>query len=303
MIYTPEPDDVRIRERNMIKPIEGIGKARERRMAQPDPVQERKISVKADSLEKAYDIYDSEYQKTIGLFFGGKSKRRFAAVTDMTFEIRSGEVIGVLGINGSGKSTLMKLIAGSDTPTKGDITVDGEVALLAATVGMDNMLTGIENIEYKCLLLGYSKHKIEQIKKHVIDFADVGVFINQPLNAYSSGMRARLGFAISISVDPDVLIIDEALSVGDATFSHKCITKFKAMKKSGKTIFYVSHSVANMSEFCDRIMWINAGRLMMLDKPRIVLRSYKEFIKEINELDSYHRKELVQRWEKSRMYV
>ena len=190
-----------------------------------------------------------------------KSKARlFTALDDVTIDVPAGEVLAILGKNGSGKSTLLKIITGVTTPTSGEVEVKGRISsMLELTSGFDLELSGMDNIYLRALALGIPKEEVEQRKQDIIDFADIGEHINQPVRTYSSGMKARLGFAVSVSVDPDILIVDEVLSVGDDIFKLKCIEKMEEFRLKGKTILFVSHSLFTVKAFCTLGMWINEG--------------------------------------------
>ena len=231
-----------------------------------------------------YPMYHSDGERLKGLILPNYKPRMFTALEDINLELKKGEIIGIIGLNGSGKSTLSSIIAGITFPTEGTVESNGEVSMLSANAGMENNLTGIENIKYKGILLGFSKKMIENIQQDIIDFADIGEHINQPLRTYSSGMRSRLGFAISVHMDPDILIIDEALSVGDNSFADKCIAKMNEFKEREKTILFVSHSVMQMEGFCDKVMWLNKGKILGIEKPKNILLPYCGFAREFNAL-------------------
>lgn len=242
------------------------------------------IAVKCINLCKKYPLYNKDIDKLKGLLFSHFKPNEFTALSNINLEIKKGEILGIIGLNGSGKSTLASIITGITYPSDGEVQVDGEVSMLSASAGMDNQLTGIENIRYKCILLGFSKSKIDEIQDDIIDFADIGIHINQPLRTYSSGMRSRLGFAISVHVDPDILIIDEALAVGDNSFTEKCLVKMNEFKQNGKTILFVSHSVSQMENFCDRVMWLHKGKVLGIEKPSDMILPYSGFAREINSM-------------------
>ena len=182
----------------------------------------------------------------------------------MNFQIRRGETVAFLGANGSGKSTILKMITGVSTPTKGEITVEGRInALLELTAGFNQECTGRENIYIKCSILNMTKDEIADIEKDIIDFADIGEYLDQPVKMYSSGMKARLGFAISVNIVPDILIIDEVLSVGDRDFKDKCLKKVKELITSDDiTVLFVTHSMSMAKEFCDRGIVLKKGKLL-----------------------------------------
>lgn len=247
-------------------------------------MEENKYSIIAKNISKGYKMYSSPKQKLLDLILPKGAGKTFYALKDISFKVEKGEVVGLLGLNGSGKSTLSNILGGVSMPTSGEIEINGEASLIAIGIGMNNFLTGIENIELKALMMGYKKNEIEEIKQEIIDFADIGEFINQPLRTYSSGMRARLGFAISVYTNPDILVIDEALSVGDPTFTQKCLDKMNEFKKSGKTIFFVSHSLPQIKQFCNKAMWLEYGRLKEYGDVEEVLPKYQEYINEINKM-------------------
>lgn len=200
------------------------------------------------------------------------------ALKNVSLKVPKGDVVGILGINGSGKSTFSHLLIGATSPTTGKIEVEGVVSLIAISSGLNGQLTGRENIELKGLMLGFSPKEIREIEEHVIQFADLGKFIDQPVKTYSSGMKSRLGFAISVHVNPDILVVDEALSVGDQTFYEKCLSKFDEFKAQGKTIFFVSHSMSQIRRFCESAIWLHQGELKAYGPVRDVIRDYQQFL-------------------------
>lgn len=251
------------------------------------------IAIKCTNLYKKYPLYSKDIDKLKGLLLPHFKPQEFTALSNVNLEIKKGEILGIIGLNGSGKSTLASIITGITYPTSGEVEVDGEVSMLSASAGMDNQLTGIENIRYKCILLGFSDLKIDEIQDDIINFADIGIHINQPLRTYSSGMRSRLGFAISVHIDPDILIIDEALSVGDNSFAEKSLSKIDEFKHKGKTIIFVSHSVNQMEDFCDKVMWIDKGRIVGFEKPSDIIMPYCGFAREVNAMTSSERERLT----------
>lgn len=249
------------------------------------------IAVKCEHLTKRYPIYHGDLERLKGLLLPGYRPEEFTALSDVSLTFQKGEIVGVIGLNGSGKSTLSSLIAGITYPTEGDVEVNGKVNMLSANAGMENHLTGMENIEYKCTLLGFSPEKIKEIKPEIVDFADIGIYINQPVRTYSSGMRSRLGFAISIHMDPDILIIDEALAVGDNSFSQKCLGKMQEIKESSKTVLFVSHSVMQMQDFCDKVIWLHRGKVIGMEKPENILIPYCWFARDFSSMTYEERNE------------
>lgn len=242
------------------------------------------VVIKCENLYKEYPMFKGDGERLKGLFMHNYTPRMFTALNNVSIEFKKGEIVGLIGLNGSGKSTLASIITGITFPTKGGLMVKGEVNMLSANAGMENNLTGIENIEYKGILLGFPKKYIETIKQDIIDFADIGEHIMQPLRTYSSGMRSRLGFSISVHMNPDILIIDEALAVGDNSFTDKCLDRMSEFKENGKTILFVSHAVTQMTRFCDKVAWLNKGILLGIDKPERMIQPYCGFAKEFNNM-------------------
>ncbi|WP_339194213.1 teichoic acids export ABC transporter ATP-binding subunit TagH [Aeribacillus sp. FSL W8-0870] len=234
----------------------------------------------ARNITKKYKLYHNNRERILDLIFPKSYGEDFYALADVSFEADKGDVIGFLGINGSGKSTLSNIIAGIVPQTFGTIQVNGEASLIAVNAGLKNDLTGRDNIELKCLMLGFSKEEIKEMEPKIIEFSELEKFIDQPVKSYSSGMKSRLGFAISVTVNPDILIIDEALSVGDKAFAEKSLAKMKEFKEMGKTMIFVSHSIGQMKEFCDKALWLEYGMVKDFGSINEVIPKYENFIKE-----------------------
>ncbi|MDQ0254504.1 teichoic acid transport system ATP-binding protein [Evansella vedderi] len=208
----------------------------------------------------------------------------FFALRNINFEANKGEVIGFVGVNGSGKSTLSNIIAGIVPETSGTVDVRGVASLIAVNSGLKKDLSGRDNIELKCLMLGFSKKEIQEMEQEIIEFAELERFIDQPVKSYSSGMKSRLGFAISTKIDPDILIIDEALSVGDKAFAHKSLEKMKEFKEQGKTMIFVSHSNEQIKEFCEKVLWLEFGQVKAYGTVEEIIPEYEKFLKKFKKM-------------------
>ena len=226
----------------------------------------------------------------------GKEKKKFGkaaafyALKDISFQIPKTEVVGILGTNGSGKSTMATLLAGIASPDEGAISVTGEQALISINTGLNLQLTGLENIELKGALLGLKRHRINEIIDGVIEFAELGEFLYQPVKKYSSGMRSRLGFSINLCLDTDIIIVDEALSVGDKGFAHKCMKRMREIKKEGKTIIFISHSLPQVEKFCETAIWIEGGMMQEYGDVAGVASRYSEYVDRLNALSAKDKK-------------
>ena len=252
-------------------------------------------------MEKEYAIEFKHVSKIYSLKSKSKKvkSKKFYALKDINFKIPKGEVVGILGTNGSGKSTMSVILAGISEVDEGEMIVSGEQALIAIQTGLNVQLTGEENIELKGALLGLTKKRIEEIKQTVIDFAEIGDFLYQPVKKYSSGMKSRLGFSINLALDPDILIVDEALSVGDKGFAQKCINKMIELKNSGKTIVFISHSLPQVRSFCNTALWIEAGMMKEYGEVNEVCDHYAQYVDYYNALDAAgKKKEREEKFEK-----
>ncbi|MEN2666119.1 ABC transporter ATP-binding protein [Listeria aquatica] len=237
----------------------------------------------AVSLKNITKTFQLKRKKFSDFFrFRHESVAYFQALEDISFQVKQGSCIGFIGLNGSGKSTLSSLIADHLVPSKGEIKRNGKVSLLAISSGLKPNLTGTENIELKLLLMGFKSSEIESRIENIVRFTELHDFIHQPIKQYSSGMKARLGFGIAIQTDPDILIIDEALAVGDLTFYEKCLNEIERFKQAGKTIFFVSHAISQIREICDQVAWLHYGELKLFGESEEVCLEYSKFIHHFN---------------------
>lgn len=223
---------------------------------------ENKTMIKFDHVSKDYILFKSDAERFKSLFFKPKNAKHHMALKDVSVEIFEGESVGIIGDNGAGKSTLLKMITGVAFPDTGEVTVNGTVAaLLELTAGFALEMSGRENIYLRGYTLGLKDSYIKEIEGRIIDFAELGDYIDQPVRTYSSGMKMRLGFAINVNIDPDILVIDEALSVGDATFKKKCKNRIGEIIKQGTTVLYVSHSKDSVKEMCTKAIYLKKGEV------------------------------------------
>lgn len=245
---------------------------------------QKEYAIVAKQISKVYKMYTKQSDKLKDLFMGKASGKEFYALKKVSISVEKGDSVGLIGLNGSGKSTLANILCGISQPTHGEISINGTTSMIAISSGLNSALTGMENIELKGLMIGLSKKQIEDLKEEIIEFADVGEFINQPVKTYSSGMKSRLGFAISININPDIIVIDEALSVGDVTFTQKCLDKMNEFREKGKTIFFVSHSINQVEEFCNKALWLEYGMMKAYGDVEEVIPMYKRFVERFNRM-------------------
>lgn len=224
-------------------------------------MQEKDVVIEFDHVTKMYKLFKNDKKRFLSLFFKNIKYHEKKAVNDVSFQIRRGESVALFGRNGAGKSTILKMITGVCFPTSGEITVKGRVsALLELTSGFDPEFTGRENIYLKGQLLGLKDKEIRELEQEIIDFAEIEEYIDQPVRTYSSGMKARLGFSISVNIRPEILIVDEALSVGDEEFRRKCTKKInEIISKENVTLLFVTHATGVASDFCKRGMVMEKG--------------------------------------------
>ena len=239
---------------------------------------EKIISVKG--LKKAYKLYNKPSDRLFDAF--GLKKNCYSvnyALKGVDIDIYKGETVGIIGTNGSGKSTLLKIITGVLNATEGDVKVNGRIsALLELGAGFNQEYNGIENVYLNGTMMGFTEKEIEKRLPDILEFADIGDYVYQPVKTYSSGMFVRLAFAVAINIDPEILIVDEALSVGDVFFQSKCYHKFEEFKKSGKTIIFVSHDLSSISKYCDRVLVLNKGDKVAEGKPKEMIDVYKQIL-------------------------
>ena len=240
------------------------------------------VAIKVDNLVKKYNMYDNPMDRLKEVCSIRKKcyHKEFSALNGISFEVEKGDAIGIMGKNGCGKSTLLKMITGVLEPTSGTIEVNGKVsAILELGTGFNPEYTGIQNIYLNGTMMGCSNEEVNKKLQSIIDFADIGDFINQPVKIYSSGMFARLAFAVAINVNPDILIVDEALAVGDTRFQIKCINKMKSLKEQGTTILFVSHATEQIKRFCNKAIWIKDGNIKEQGPASEVADLYEDFMK------------------------
>lgn len=229
------------------------------------------------SLTKEFQIFSKLSSTCKELFFKASHSKKTVALSNINFHVNMGEVLGIIGRNGAGKSTLLQLICGTLTPTAGTVSVNGKIgALLELGAGFHPDFTGIENIYLNASTMGLSKKQIDKILDQIVDFADIGEYINHPVRTYSTGMSMRLAFSVATSTSPDVLVIDEALSVGDQEFSQKSFNRIMELRDMGTTILFCSHSTYQVEALCDRVLWLEKGKMVKLGPSKEVTTAYQE---------------------------
>lgn len=264
----------------------------------------KEIAIKVENVSKLYKLYDKpsdRLRESLGIAKKKLYKEHYA-LQNISFDIKKGETVGIIGTNGSGKSTMLKIITGVLNQTEGNIEINGRIsALLELGAGFNMEYTGIENVYLNGTMIGFSKEEIDEKLQDILDFADIGDFVYQPVKTYSSGMFVRLAFAVAINIDPEILIVDEALSVGDVFFQAKCYKKFEEFKKMGKTIMFVSHDMGSIRKYCDRVILLNQGVQVaegtaseMVDLyKRIVVREDAYKVKNIEDLENVEKEKKI----------
>ena len=243
-------------------------------------------AIKITNLTKIYKLYARNRDRlkdSLGLSKKAAYKEHYA-LKNVDMEVKVGESIGIIGVNGSGKSTILKIITGVLSPTAGEVEINGRIsALLELGAGFNMEYTGLENVYLNGTMMGFTRKEIDERLQDILDFADIGDFVHQPVKTYSSGMFVRLAFAVAINIDPEILIVDEALSVGDVFFQAKCYHKFEEFKKMGKTILFVSHDLTSIAKYCDRVILLNKGVKLAEGNPKDMVNMYKKLL--VHQLD------------------
>ena len=239
------------------------------------------LSIDVQNVTKVYSLYKRPSDRLIDTFhlMPWKKYPKNLALNDVSFSVKKGETVGIIGTNGSGKSTILKIITGVLTPTKGKALVEGRIsALLELGAGFNAEYTGVENVYLNGTTMGLTKEEIEKKLPEILEFADIGEYVYSPVKTYSSGMFVRLAFAVAINIDPEILIVDEALSVGDVFFQAKCYRKFEEFKRQGKTILFVSHDLSSIAKYCDRVILLNKGDKLGEGSPKEMIDLYKQVL-------------------------
>lgn len=244
------------------------------------------FSIKTEGLTKEYHIYDRPMERLKELFLNQRKHRVFRALGPLDIEVRQGETLGIVGENGAGKSTFLKLAAGVIEPSSGTITVNGKVSsILELGTGFNPEFSGRENVFLNGALHGLSSSEVNERMERIAKFADIGEFFDMPVKTYSSGMYLRLAFSLAVHVDADIVVIDEALSVGDGAYQKKCIDRMWELKKNGITVLYCSHSLYTVTTFCDRAIWLKEGRIQIIGDTKEVISGYEDYLREKERID------------------
>ena len=239
------------------------------------------VAISVKDVSKMYKLFDKNSDRLKDALGFSKKQlyKEHYALHHLSFDVYKGETVGIIGTNGAGKSTILKIIAGVLNPTEGELEINGRIsALLELGAGFNPEYNGIENVYLNGTMLGFTKEEIDERLPKILEFADIGDFVYQPVKTYSSGMFVRLAFAVAINIDPEILIVDEALSVGDVFFQAKCYQKFEDFKRDGKTILFVSHDLGSISRYCDRVILLNKGEKQSEGKPKDMINLYKRLI-------------------------
>lgn len=246
--------------------------------------EEKKIVTK--NVTKRFELETSKKKRRKELLtpFRKKEDHSFWSLKGVTFDVEPGEAVGVVGLNGSGKSTLLNIVSGIYPQTTGELQINGDTSIISIGAGLKENLSGRDNIDFKLLMMGFTNSQVKEVMPDIIEFSELGDFIDQPVKTYSSGMKSKLGFSIMAHTNPDIMIIDEALSVGDSTFASKSFDKIREFKKQGKTIFFVSHSNNQVKEIADRVLWMHYGELRENGPADVVMPHYIKWQKEFNAL-------------------
>lgn len=251
------------------------------------------LMVQAKELTKNFSLYANQTEKLQSIFKGNTSENNFWALKGISFDVDAGDVVGIVGTNGSGKSTLLNILSGVIPQTSGELKLHGSIGVVSINEGLNWELTGRENIRLKQLMMGKSNKEITKMMPSIIEFSELGDFIDQPVKDYSNGMRAKLGFSIVTHNDPDILIIDEALSVGDSNFANKALGKIREFIKVGKTIFFVSHDLNQVREFTNKVMWIQYGEMIEFGPTKQVADNYQKFVTKLDAMAPNERGEYI----------
>ena len=243
---------------------------------------ENEYAIRVKNITKRYKLFARNRDRVrdaLGLAGKKKLYKDLYALKDLSFDIKKGEAVGIIGVNGAGKSTILKIITGVLTPSEGEVEINGRIsALLELGAGFNPEYTGLQNVYLNGTMMGFTKEEVDSKLDAILSFADIGDFINQPVKTYSSGMFVRLAFAVAINIEPEILIVDEALSVGDVFFQTKCFHKFEEFRKAGKTIIFVSHDLGSIRRYCDKAILLNHGEKISEGTPAEVIDIYKRVL-------------------------